>query len=60
MIYKKFTPCKNTNHGQGKAEVVHKTYALSFCPKMQFTLRDFFSCYTASIDHNYYACWHPI
>ena len=42
MIYKKFTPCKNTIHGQGKAEVVHKTYALSFCAKMQFILHDFF------------------
>lgn len=42
MIYKKFTPCKTTIHGQCKAEVMHKTYALSFCPKMQVILHDFF------------------
>lgn len=51
---------QNTIDGQGKAEVVHKTYALFFCPKMQFILHDFLSCCTTFVVYYYYACWYPI
>lgn len=60
MIYKKFTPCKTTIHGQCKDEVMHKTYALPFCPKMQVILHDFFSCCMTFVVYNYYACWYPV